>query len=132
MGPGAWPRNSHQPRRPMSDESPQSLSCPTPGELSAFATGNLARGAFERVARHVERCAACGRNLGALDNLPDPLLTRLREPDRGETTAEVLPPALLPALRALGTGSGGSPPPAARTGHRLGKFELLEELGAGS
>src|SRR5947209_3935326 len=119
MGPGkrAPPGGGPEPRRPMSDESPQPLSCPTPGELSAFATGNLARGAFERVARHVEGCPACGRSLGALDDLHDPILSRLREPGGRTPMPETLPPALLPALHALGTGSGGGARPAARTGH---------------
>jgi serine/threonine protein kinase len=116
----------------MSDETEQYPGCPTPGELSAFATGNLARSPFERVARHVERCPACARSLGALDDLHDPLLSRLREPDAHAATAEALPPDLLRALRVLGTGSGEGTRPAAGPGRRLGKFELLEELGAGS
>src|SRR5205085_12683100 len=42
-----------------------------------------------------------------------------------EDTTDPVPPAALEAVRSLGTPAGEGP-------RRLGKFELLEELGAGS
>jgi serine/threonine protein kinase len=113
----------------MSDLSQDQLDCPTRAELSGFVAGNLARPAFERVARHVEGCAACGDTLATLDDPPDPLLSRLRLPtSTGPARDEALPPPLLRALSDLGNGPASS----ARRGRRLGKFELLEELGVGS
>jgi serine/threonine protein kinase len=105
--------------------------CPDPGELSGFVTGDLPWAAFERVARHVERCADCERALGALDGVNDSVLSCLRRLGGAEgCTTRPVPPELLAAARSAhgrpgdGWPAGGVP--------RLGKFELLEELGAGS
>src|SRR5437588_3428279 len=112
----------------MNDLAPHLPDCPSRADLSGFVAGRLARPTFERVARHVEACPACGAALADLDDPTDPLLSRLRLPGTGPAREESLPPPLERALRALGTG----PAPAARRGRRLGKFELLEELGVGS
>ncbi len=100
-----------------------SRSCPTPADLSAFALGTLPRAAFQRVARHVEGCAACDSALQALDGLADPLVCGLRQ--AAEDTTDPVPPGALAAVRSLVAPAGEGP-------RRLGKFELLEELGAGS
>jgi tRNA A-37 threonylcarbamoyl transferase component Bud32 len=112
---------------------PQQPGCPTRDELSGFVTGNLARAAFERVARHVEQCGPCGEAVADLDDSPDALLSGLRGPgSTGPGSGEALPPALLSALWSLPSAPGAPGRPAAGGGRRLGKFELLEELGAGS
>jgi serine/threonine protein kinase len=117
----------------MSDPSPNPPDCPTRADLSGFVAGKLARPAFERVARHLEGCAACGETLAVLEDAPDPLLSRLRLPgSTGPAGDEAVPRPLLRALHALGTGPASSPRLAANGGRRLGKFELLEELGVGS
>jgi serine/threonine protein kinase len=82
---------------------------------------------FPRVADHVEQCSRCAEELQKLDGLTDPLVARLRESPAPEgSTAEPVPPELLAAAHAA---AGGLPACGA---HRLGKFELLEELGVGS
>jgi serine/threonine protein kinase len=101
-------------------------SCPSAADLSGFALGTLPRAAFQRVARHVEGCAACDTALQALDGLADPLLHGLR--GGAEETTDPLPPRVLDAVRSL----SASPAPDGDGPRRLGKFELLEELGAGS
>ncbi len=106
--------------------------CPDAEELSRFVLGNLPRPAFVRVAGHVERCGACAAALQALDGAGDGLLERLRGPGVGAsaTAADAVPVSLLAAARAANGPRGSFPaPPSPR---RLDKFELLEELGAGT
>jgi tRNA A-37 threonylcarbamoyl transferase component Bud32 len=99
--------------------------CPAPAELARFAVGDLSGPELARVADHVEHCPACEAALRALDETPDPLIASLRGPVNG--TVPDVPPALLSVARsALGGSTGGDPP------RRVGKFELLEELGSGS
>jgi tRNA A-37 threonylcarbamoyl transferase component Bud32 len=106
--------------------------CPDPAELKAFSSGRLAEPDFERVAGHVERCPSCERTLETFDHLPDRLSTHLRRagPD-DPRPGEAIPGALLQAVQSLSTRSVRSrildEQPC-----RLGRFDLLEELGAGS
>jgi hypothetical protein len=108
--------------------------CPDRAELEAFIVGCLPAAAFARVADHVERCRECEGALERLDNLADPLVAGLRHLSRAEgpRTQEV-PEEWIAAAR-----SGAAPSSAAawvaaeEGGRRLGKFELLERLGAGS
>jgi serine/threonine protein kinase len=107
--------------------------CPAPAELAGFVTGNLSGKALDRIARHVEGCGACETALGLFDDPTDSFLAQLRQAaTEGVSTAAAVPQPLLAAARsAQGEGrmrwdlSSGRP-------RRLGKFELLEELGLGS
>src|SRR5262245_17323618 len=106
-------------------------TCPTQAELSAFALGRLSRSALGRIALHVEGCPACETTLQGLDAGADSVLARLRQPAGAfGSTAELVPLPLLAAARA----AADSLEAGCRTGagQRLGKFELLEELGVGS
>ena len=107
--------------------------CPEPAELSGFALGNLSRPELARVAAHVENCARCETALQALDGLDDPLLAHLRQPVRADVaTIDCVPQKLLAAARSV-RGDGGTAGWLSADGpRRLGKFELLEELGIGS
>jgi serine/threonine protein kinase len=105
------------------------LDCPDPAELAAFVTGDLSDKAFERVARHVESCGACETALGALDHQADGFLSRLRSAASVDAPAEEPVPGEL--LAAAHSCYGERDRPAEGSG-RLGKFELLEELGLGS
>src|SRR5262249_36700800 len=103
--------------------------CPSHAELSQFVLGKLPRPAFSRLAAHVADCAGCEAALQALETIDDPLLLRLRRPV--SPCAVAVPPMLLEAARS----ARGRPGPAgwlAGGRRRLGKFELLEELGVGS
>ncbi len=109
----------------MSDGSEQAPDCPDWAELAEFATGNLPAKAFDRVARHVERCPACETALATLDDLTDPFLLPMRRAVLEDVRAEQpVPGELLAAVQSFGA--------APRHPRRLGKFELLEELGVGS
>ena len=107
--------------------------CPDPTELRSFSCGTLG------TRSSVLGCGAAGwstavraRLLEEIDRQPDPLLSRLRETSLlGDQTDEPIPGHLLQAVRTL-------PVHSLRTRLlsdqkcRLGKFDLLEELGAGS
>src|SRR5262245_23168028 len=76
---------------------------------------------FTRISTHVERCRLCESVLQALDGHTDPLVASLRQPV--EMECGEVPRTLLAAARsALGP----------QLPRRVGKFELLEELGNGS
>jgi tRNA A-37 threonylcarbamoyl transferase component Bud32 len=109
------------------------FDCPNQEQLAEFVVGNLPRAVFARVAEHVEHCAACETALRTLDGFADPLLARLRQARwDGISTADAVPAHLLAAARSAcreGKPAAWLAPDGPR---RLGKFELLEELGIGS
>ncbi len=117
----------------MENGNPNALHCPDRADLVAFATGNLAGKACQKIARHVERCGACEAALDALDDRTEPFLCQLRQAAAADVPSEEsVPPDLLTAARSF---FGEYRDPGARPGdapRRLGKFELLEELGLGS
>jgi serine/threonine protein kinase len=90
--------------------------------------------ALARVADHLERCLACETALQALDQLADPLLAELRRwNDTDGREAEPMPEELMAAARSARVRRGGAAWYAADDcRHRLGRFELVERLGAGS
>jgi serine/threonine protein kinase len=108
------------------------IPCPTPAELCRFAVGDLPHPQFDRVAEHVQACSSCDAILQSLDEVNDPLLSGLRGGSTTTAVREVVPAELLNVARtasragAPGDWSEGDRP------RRLGKFELLEELGLGS
>ena len=105
-----------------------SSDCPSQADLAEFAIGHVPRSRFARIAQHVQQCERCDATLRAMDGHSDSLLARLRQPSAGEpTTDDLVPAKLLLAAQA----AGGPPEPATRPG-RLGKFEIIEELGLGS
>src|SRR6516162_927103 len=107
--------------------------CPDPAELADFLTGNLSGRKFSRVARHVESCGVCERVLGDLEDPADPFLCRLRRAAAAGAPAEQPVPSefLAAAQSCQGEHSQANGSPA-EFPRRLGKFELLEELGVGS
>src|SRR5262249_39069882 len=107
-------------------------NCPSREELAAFAVGDLPRQALARVAGHVEECPACETTLQTLDGLPDPLVAALRQPAPGDGTVDHVPAGLLSAARSARGPRGLACWATGERPCRLGKFELLEELGAGS
>jgi len=109
-----------------------STGCPPAAELSRFAIGDLPRPAFARLAAHVQQCASCEATLQRLEEVSDPLLSKLRQVGLSESsTMTTVPEGLLLAARSALTGKNagvlaGQPP------QRIGNFLLLEELGLGS
>jgi hypothetical protein len=102
-------------------------SCPDRDDLARFAVGDLDGPALIRIARHVEHCPVCESALEALETQADPLVASLRTP--ASTGAFAVPPDLLDAARSMLETTEGGTETAPR---RVGKFELLEELGGGS
>ncbi len=89
---------------------------------------------FAHIAAHVERCVDCEAALQALDHLADPLLSQLRRLDGTDgSEAEPVPDEMIAAVRSARDRRGAAAWFAAEPcHHRLGKFELVERLGAGS
>jgi eukaryotic-like serine/threonine-protein kinase len=108
--------------------------CPDRAELRGFAIGSLAGSVFAQVAAHVETCTRCEATLQALDRLGDPLLSQLRQLDgTDESELEPVPAELIEAVRSNRPRCGVAAWFADDAcHHRLGKFELVERLGAGS
>lgn len=111
----------------------KTVACPDRAELAVFVTGNLSGKAFERIAQHVEKCSACEIALGAFDSVADPFLVQLRGAAINDTPAEEpLPRELLAAARSMQGEHGDRWDQPAEAPRRIGKFDLLEELGLGS
>jgi serine/threonine protein kinase len=107
--------------------------CPAHDELAEFVTGKLAGTAFERVSRHVESCRACETALDDLERRSDPFLTAVQQSAIGAANdPEYVPEELLAVARSAAGDVGRILNPSHDTPRRLGKFELLEELGLGS
>jgi serine/threonine protein kinase len=110
----------------------QPTDCPNRAELEGFVVGTLPGADLARVANHVECCPICEEALDALERLEDPFLARLRQSTSNpESETVVVPPELLAAVRSRRDGHSESRFALAE-GCRLGRFELLERLGAGS
>ncbi|MBI3464739.1 MAG: protein kinase [Planctomycetes bacterium] len=106
--------------------------CPDQAQLSKFDVGDVSLADFEWIADHVQRCPACETHLQSLGDPADPLIIGLRHtlPHGGQEVH--VPQSLLAAARAVG-GSGTACDRSKSTlPRRVGKFELLEELGIGS
>lgn len=117
-------------------------ACPENSVLEAFALGNLGTQSFDRIAQHVLDCPRCEQALEVLDSHQDGLTSQLgqltAEFDQGE--AHLPDGALAVASAAAGVrGSDISLDPGRRYARllergpcRLGRFELIAELGVGS
>lgn len=109
------------------------LHCPERADLADFVTGNLSTKAFDHVARHVEKCRTCETALGALESPTDAFLSCVRSAAVVEVAGgELVPAVLLDAARSCYGESRRHADASARALSRVGKFELLEELGVGS
>jgi serine/threonine protein kinase len=119
------------------------MMCPANSELQAFTVGNLSTGSLERVEFHVESCPHCQLALERLDRYRDGLVTELGRPAPAEPSS--VPEPVLNSARAALDAVAQSAVPEVRidTGRhfarlleagpcRLGRFELLAELGKGS
>jgi serine/threonine protein kinase len=96
-------------------------NCPPISTLRQFAVGDLAEGDLDGLAQHVETCPECERALDQLGDNGDQIVVQLRRlgAASGHTVGEERPPGF------PSNNSTDLP-------RRLGKFELLEELGSGS
>src|SRR5262249_28617389 len=114
----------------MSDRSSAATACPAAAELESFAAGKLAGRSFDRIARHVETCRDCDAALSQVDEGIGRELLGLRQIAPEDLAIESpLPAELFAAATKVVDDKTSFEQPAQR---RLGKFELLEELGIGS
>jgi eukaryotic-like serine/threonine-protein kinase len=117
-------------------------TCPDEREWRAFAVGNLSTPSLTRLERHLDACSDCRDALQRFDVCPDPLLTELsRSP---ATELPDVPDAVLASAKAavrstaedgtdVSLDSGRRYARLLEEGPcRLGRFELLAELGRGS
>jgi serine/threonine protein kinase len=111
----------------------KTLICPDQAELAKFVAGNLSADAFQRVADHIEHCDTCETALARLEDPADPLLAGLsRAALQVESLVEPVPPELLAVARSCYSKSQSLDGQSFELPRRIGKFELLEELGLGS
>src|SRR5262249_24434327 len=135
-GPEGWSCNtaalkrSYQRREgPLMDAT----GCPGRAELEGFVVGDLPGPEFARIAGHVEWCPDCEDTLQALDHLTDPFVSRLRRSTAsGAQDAEPVPRELVAAIRVARSRCEADWLSSGEGPRRLGRFELLERLGAGS
>ncbi len=108
-----------------------SPACPSPEELARFAVGDVPQAAFARLSAHVLECPRCDAALQQLEAVEDPLLCELRSlgHELFGPTVEV-PEHVLMAAKKVGPGDSSTA--TELRPRRLGKFELMEELGIGS
>src|ERR1700722_5393464 len=104
-------------------------TCPSHEDLNRFARGDLEEPAFSQVAEHIEDCPECDAALEGLDGQVDPLMTALLQP-LGPDSVNV-PAALLTAAQSV-LDAHSATPILTETPRKVGKFDLLEELGSGS
>jgi tRNA A-37 threonylcarbamoyl transferase component Bud32 len=111
-----------------------SLDCPDRVDLEGFVVGDLSGSKFARIAKHVEQCSECDQALQKLDELAHPLLSQLRRLSATDDSwSESVPPELMAAARSGRSRRGASAWLSGEEGgRRLGRFELLAQLGAGS
>ncbi len=119
------------------------ILCPSETELKAFAVGNLSAPALARIEEHLAECEACQGLLSQFDSYRDGLLDDLSLPSERQPL-EVPEPVLARARAAvldlestsraeLTLDSGRHFARMLEEGPcRLGRFELLAELGMGS
>jgi len=111
------------------DKPMNSHPCPNLVELSQFALGNLPRAEFDRVAHHVEECLACESALQEFDSQSDSLVGYLKG---GKVRSPEVSAKVLDAAHSIGAKNGEAARLASQSLRRIGKFELLGELGLGS
>ncbi len=131
----------------MPGESATNLNpCPKEPELRAFAIGDLSSHRLQRIERHVDDCESCQTALQGLDAIGDVFVQELRQvsnglnPGGGEIPDCVLASAkagIVAATHArpsdLTFDSGRHFARMLQDGAcRLGRFDLLAELGSGS
>ncbi len=120
--------------------------CPSAARLTAFAIGDLPDDDFQGIARHIERCAKCESSLETLDGHSDSFLQQLRGPPPADAeTDQHVPRDWVRAAR--GAFESRSAPdsndlvvdPGRKIANeladgpvRIGRFELIDELGVGS
>jgi serine/threonine protein kinase len=119
-------------------------ACPSLAKLSDFALGKVPGPEFAQFASHIEECPSCQRTLQELEKLTDSVLGGLRQPGRYEPghvdplledlikVARFFGWKRVPVNQAEQSGSETVNWLPAGQPRRVGKFELLEKLGAGS
>ncbi|MCU0879811.1 MAG: serine/threonine protein kinase [Pirellulaceae bacterium] len=121
----------------MQSFSPRSASsCTTKDVLEQFLSGHLPGEVSERLAEHLEQCAACSETLQEVSLTTE--FSALRLPSAGKFPVQEMPAGLRADLYGLAEEPAASQPLATSSlepsGNRqfLGRFELRECLGRGA
>jgi anti-sigma factor RsiW len=77
------------------------LDCPLRSVLLDFCLGRLPPDRIDQVHRHLEACPTCTQQVAALDNLPVPFLTHLRQVRDESSAGYSLEPEFQQALRRV-------------------------------
>src|SRR5258708_39859194 len=99
--------------------------CPSPGELRAFAVGDLGDADIDRIAGHVLACEPCDRALRSLDGVTDGLLRSLEGFNYADARPSILiPEALLRVAQSAARSSCGEscPDVSLASGRRLARM----------
>ena len=130
--------------------SSQNTPCPELAELTSFANGDLTEAKLEHLAKHIDHCESCGMIVDATTKMDDSeLVAELRAlkvqaaelDSTNERHSNLVPMQLLKAARdaidplslPVSFDSGKRLANRLKSGPvRLGRFELLSELGVGS
>ena len=129
----------------LQEEATSSGECPTRAELSQFAIGDMDLERHKCFVAHLESCAPCAAALGAHDQYQDELVSNLAHLPEPRTAGNLGASRewIAIARAAIEKSSSDTPElvvdPGRKIAHslregpvRLGRFELVEELGIGS
>lgn len=113
----------------MNSASPIAAKCPGFDDLERFTSGDVPPPSFERIALHLSQCAACQIALEALENDRDSFAELVRTAATNTPIAcDPVPAELLASAEALAGRDSAATAPLGR----IGKYQLLDELGLGS
>ena len=114
------------------------MNCPTADELRAFAMGTLAHAALQEWAEHMDTCPECAAQLESFDDHADSLVASLQQLSATDVQANV-PPELVEVAKSadcqpdFSWDAGGRLARQLKQGGcRIGRYELIDELGVGS
>ena len=100
--------------------------CFSEADLRAFTLGELPEHLADTVARHLESCPDCEKQVSRLDDLSDPAIQALRGANRGRADPTLLAPDSGTLVVGLKQTVSTLSTPLSQTG-----FTILEELGRG-
>jgi serine/threonine protein kinase len=113
------------------------MACPQQDELHALVASQLPADAMQSIARHLDECPTCLAIVETLSELPDPVVTALRqslaadpyvgEPDCQRAVARFESIPLTPVPEA----GDVQPAHVPRAGRLMGQYQLLEAMGRG-
>jgi serine/threonine protein kinase len=106
-------------------------ACPDRAELEQFVDGSLSAVSLATIADHLAHCRECDERTLELGQRMDRLLSQLRRLN-DDAPVELANGGLAVAIPSSSRRDAAAWLAGAESGRRIGKFELIEQLGAGS